>query len=282
MIDAVTRQQLQYVRVPDPTISLEHFPNFLIAGPQRTGTTWLHAHLRFHPEIFLSEPKELFFFSTLKRPGSPRFQSNDLGWYLQFFRDPLWRRALKSAITLWKYREPYRPTVRGEATASYAALDRDVIREIALLNPNIKLILMIRNPVDRAWSHAKKDLIRKRHRQLEDVPEAEFRQFFNESYQRQCARYVENYDNWATYLKAGNILVGLFDDIASRPEELLLDVMAFLGVRSDRRYVDAGVRKPVNPTSPSEIPPQHRRFLEELLAQELAHLKERFGLSWSR
>ena len=62
-------------------------PDFLIIGPQRTGTTWLHAHLRFHPQIFLSEPKELYFFSSLEQrdpsfvpscPGSVTFSSRPL------------------------------------------------------------------------------------------------------------------------------------------------------------------------------------------------------------
>ncbi len=272
--------QLQYIRVSDPTLSLERFPDFLIAGPQRTGTTWLHAHLRYHPEIFLSEPKELFFFSRLKTPSSPKFQSNDLAWYLRFFHDPPWRYALKSAITLWKYRQPYHPRVRGEATASYAALDADVIREITALNPDIKVILMIRNPLDRAWSHAKKDLARNRSRRLEDVTEAEFKTFFTDPYQRQCAHYVENYDNWAAHLKDGHLFGGFFDDIALRPEALLLRVMSFLGVTSDPRYIDRHVREAVNPTATSEVPEEYRRFLEELFRDDLEKLQRRFGLSW--
>jgi hypothetical protein len=274
--------QLHYVTASDAALSLERFPDFLIAGPQRTGTTWLHANLRYHPEILLSEPKELFFFSRLKTPDSPKFQSNDLAWYLQFFRDPAWRYALKTAITVWKYHQAYRPRVRGEATASYAALDPDVIREITTLNADVKVILMIRNPIDRAWSHAKKDLVRNRNRRIEDVPESEFTAFFNDPYQRQCARYVENYDNWAAHLKDGHLLVAHFDDIATHPEALLLRVMSFLGVTSSTRYIDRTVRKAVNPTAASDTPEHYRRFLEDLLKDDIENLRRRFGLSWSK
>jgi len=272
--------QLHYIKVSDPTLSLERFPDFLIAGPQRTGTTWLHAHLRYHPEIFLSEPKELFFFSRLKTPHAPKFQSNELAWYLKFFRDPLWRYVLKNAITLRKYGQRYRPRVRGEATASYAALDADVIREITALNPDIRVILMIRNPIDRAWSHAKKDLARNRSRRLADVTEAEFKTFFTDPYQRQCAHYVENYDNWAAHLKDGHLFGGCFDDIALRPEALLLRVMSFLGVTSDPRYIDHTVREAVNPTATSEVPAEYRRFLGDLFKDDLEKLRRRFGLTW--
>jgi hypothetical protein len=274
--------RLHYVKVSDAALSLDRFPDFLIAGPQRTGTTWLHANLRYHPEIFLSEPKELLFFSRLKTPDSPKFRSNDLAWYLQFFRDPAWRYALKTAITLWKYRQLYRPRVRGEATASYAALDPDIISEIATLNPDMKVIVMIRNPIERAWSHAKKDLVRNRKRRIEEVAESEFTAFFNDPYQRQCARYMENYDNWAAHLKDGHLLGAYFDEISTHPEALLLRVMSFLGVTSSTRYIDRAVREAVNPTAASEVPEHYRRFLADLLKDDIENLRRRFGLSWSK
>jgi len=281
MFSDAIRQKLKYVKVSDPDIGLERFPDFFIVGPQRTGTTWLHAHLRYHPEIMLAEPKELFFFSSLKAPDSRRFHSNELAHYLQFFREPLWRVALHQAICLRRYRQLYRPKIRGEATASYAALDRDIIAEISALKPDLKVILMIRDPVERAWSHAKKDLVRNRRRRFEDVAPNEFEQFFTDPYQRQCARVAENIDNWAAFLQRGHLLVGLFDDIDVRPEELLLAVMDFLAVRSDRRYISREVRELVNPTAASKIPDRYRRFLDELLQDDLAALRERFGLSWS-
>jgi Sulfotransferase domain len=266
--------------VSDPFVELRRFPDFLIAGPQRTGTTWLHAQLRFHPQIFLSEPKELFFFSRLQDHASPKFQSDDLVWYLRFFRDPLWRYLLKTGICLWKYRQLYRPIVRGEATASYAALDRDVIAEIAALKPGIKVVLMIRNPIDRAWSHAKKDLVRNHKRRVDEVSPEEFERFFVDPYQLRCAHYAENYDAWCAGVGAENVFVGRFDDVASRPEELLLDVMRFLAVRAERSYIPSDVRAVVNPAGAAAIPERYRRFLEELLAPDLKRLRERFGMSW--
>jgi Sulfotransferase family len=278
VIPAPVRQKLHHVKVSDAGVSLERFPDFLIVGPQRTGTTWLHANLRFHPQIMLAEPKEIFFFSRLKTPQDPKFQSDDLVWYLQFFREPLWRVAAKNAITLWRYRALYRPRVRGEATASYATLDADVIAEIAALNPEIKVILMIRDPIERAWSHAKKDLARNRGRKLEDVSDEELREFFRGDYQRRCARYVENAESWAAHLRPGHLLLPLFDDIERRPEDLLVEVMRFLGVDSDRRFLGKQARDSVNPTGPSRIPDQHRRFLEELLGDDVRRTKERFGV----
>lgn len=282
MISETVREQLRWVRVSNPNVDLTRFPDFLIIGPQRTGTTWLHANLRYHPQIFLAEPKELFFFSRLQTPADPRFESNELAWYLQFFRDPLWRYLGKTAIALRRYRRFYRPRVRGEATASYAAIDPDVIREIVLLKPDIKAIMMIRDPVDRAWSHAKKDLVRKTKRKVSEVPDDEFQRFFADPFQLDCARYARNHDQWASRLRGGHLRAWIFDDVQRRPEALLTEVMDFLGVDSDRRYVGELARETVNPTAGAEIPEHHRLFLERLFDDELRTLKERFGLTWTR
>lgn len=281
VLSEAVQRRLRYVEAA-PGVDLGRFPDFLIIGPQRTGTTWLHANLREHPDVMLSEPKEIFYFSRLTKRDNPKFQSAKLEWYLKFFREPLWLQLYKQGLCLWKYRELYRPRVRGEATASYAALDPDVIAEIVALRPDIKAMMMIRDPVERAWSHAKKDLSRNRKRDLKEVSDGEFEAFFTDEYQRRCAQYVENHDNWSAQLQPGHLFTAVFDDIAIRPEELLRSAMQFLGIRDDQRFIGDLARAEVNPTGRSRIPARHRRFLEDLFRDQDAKLKQRFNLSWPR
>ncbi|HYC00542.1 MAG TPA: sulfotransferase [Candidatus Limnocylindrales bacterium] len=275
---AALRKRLRYVRISSDRLDLSLFPDFLIIGPQRTGTTWLHANLREHPEIFLSEPKELYFFSRLKSRDSARFESDELDWYLSFFDEPLWHRLYRQWRTYRRHGRLYRPLARGEATASYAAMDDDLIAEIAAISADVKIIMMVRDPVDRAWSHAKKDLVRNRGRRMADVADAEFQQFFADPYQLRCAQYEENLARWQAHFGAANVFVGSFDDVEGRPEELLARVTAFLGVSSDPRYIDPQlVRSAVNPTGQSEVPERYRRYLEQLLAEPIASWKRNFA-----
>ena len=81
------QEKLRWVKVPSGEVDLTCFPDFLLIGPHRTGTTWLYRNLAEHPEVLVSEPKELYFFDRLKSPGDTRYCSNELGWYLRFFRD---------------------------------------------------------------------------------------------------------------------------------------------------------------------------------------------------
>jgi hypothetical protein len=280
-LTAAMRARLRYVKVSRDDLDLSDFPDFLIVGPQRTGTTWLHAHLRYHPEILLSEPKEIFFFSRLKTPEDPKFQSADLEWYLKFFREPWWRRLWRAVESRRRFGVPYRPRVKGEATASYAALGPDVIDEIVFLNPAIKAILMVRDPIDRAWSHAKKDLVRNRGRRLEEVGDEEIMRFLGDEYQLRCAQYATNFENWRSRLQPGHLYVGRFDDIGARPKELLLDVMSFLGVESSERFLGDDVAAAVNPTGGDRIPPKYRAVLEELLGPERVRLQAAAALRHS-
>jgi len=279
-VSAEIQKKLRWVKVPPGEVDLTGFPNFLLIGPHRTGTTWLYRNLAEHPQVLLSEPKELYFFDRLKIPGDPRYRSNELGWYLQFFRNTPARWARKNLHHILKYRELARIRIRGEATASYAVIDRDVIDEIAVLNPAMKVIVLIRNPVERAWSHAKKDLGRKLNRPVAEISDTEFETFFTAPYQRKLAGYGAIVDNWSACLGEGKVFTGRFDDIATRPEALLEEVFRFLGIRSDGRYTGRAARRSVNRTEAAGVPERHRLFLEQWLKPELEELRKRFGLSW--
>ncbi len=280
ILSSEVRERLRHVQLPDGSVRLDRFPDFMIVGPQRTGTTWLHENLRDHPEIFWPRLKEIFYFSRLREPEHPKFQSDRLDWYLGLFRDPAWLWLAKNYFSLRLCGRPYRPRRFGEATASYAAMDRELIDEVVALNPAVRVIIMIRNPVERAWSHAKKDLVRNAGRKLDDVTQEQWHAFFSDEYQRRCAQYRRNIDNWRDALADGHLLVGKFDDIQDRPEEFLLEVMNFLGVSAGERYFGPSVREPVNPTSGGGMPDVHREYLERLLADDLADLRDQYGLSW--
>ena len=105
----------------------EQGPNFLIIGATKCGTSSLFAYLQEHPQILLPHKKEINFFN----------QNFDLGieWYLAHF----------PSIT------DSQQFLTGEASPHYL-YNRDVERRIFQLFPDIKLIIMLRNPVDRTIS----------------------------------------------------------------------------------------------------------------------------------
>lgn len=113
-------------------------PNFLIIGSQKAGTTWLHDAVSQHPEVVVSTPKELHFFNN-----RTKFERG-LDWYAGHFVPTPVTRAI------------------GEATPCFNTIDipedrpderRDLIpQRIHEAIPEVRLILILRDPVERAVS----------------------------------------------------------------------------------------------------------------------------------
>jgi Sulfotransferase family len=123
-----------------------NLPDFLIAGVPKAGTTALYAALLRHPQLFLPETKEPKFFLT-DGPPPNRGGPGDV----QTYQENVWRRSDYEALFA-----PAPPgTLRGEATPFYL-YSRPAQLRIHQLVPEVKLILVLRDPIDRAhsnWTH---------------------------------------------------------------------------------------------------------------------------------
>ena len=104
-------------------------PTFLGVGVPRAGTTWLHTLLAAHPDVYLpTRRKEVRFFD--------RHHDQGPDWYQEFFCGP---------------EEAHRYKAIGEISPQYLYCD-ECPRRISMLLPNAKLLVMLRHPVDRAYS----------------------------------------------------------------------------------------------------------------------------------
>jgi sulfotransferase family protein len=121
-------------------------PDFLVAGVPKAGTTALHAALSRHPGLFLSPVKEPKFFLT-DGPPPGRGGPGDALTY----REHVWRRDRYEAL----FTAAPPGALRGEATPFYL-YDPGALRRIRDLIPDARLIVVIRDPVERAhsnWTH---------------------------------------------------------------------------------------------------------------------------------
>jgi len=212
-------------------------------------------------------------------PKHPEYNSTDFNWYLKHFEESLHRTRIKRWEMFKAYWEWYQPKVRGEATASYAALSDDGIQSILKINPDIKIIMGIRNPIERAWSHAKKDLARNQKRKWQDVSETDFLTFFRDPYQLQCGHYSQLIERWKSHLSPNQFKLIQFEEIAQHPHELLMEIYAFLGVKAKRKYTQHPiVTKRVNPTSSAGVPPVYEQALRSLFQDEIDRLASQYNI----
>ncbi len=121
-------------------------PDFLVAGVPKAGTTALHAALSRHPGLYMSPIKEPKFFLTDGPPPSKGGPGDVLT-----YREHVWQRDRYEA--LFDAAPPGVP--RGESTPLYL-YDRAALRRIRDLVPAAKLVVILRDPVERAhsnWTH---------------------------------------------------------------------------------------------------------------------------------
>jgi len=121
-------------------------PNMFIVGAGRAGTTALHYFLSQHPDIFMSEPKELmFFYKDLIKEGSNFLKNKPL--YLKQDLYPVkTEEEYLNVFSGWRSEK-----IAGEATPGYL-YSKVAAKEIHKFNPTAKIIIILRNPVDIIYS----------------------------------------------------------------------------------------------------------------------------------
>ena len=199
---------LQQVGVPRCKLAL--LPDFLVISPPKTGSTWLADNVRRHPGLFVPARKEVKYFSSFG-------DWLGLEWYLDHFAEAGDR-------------------LKGEASPSYALLPLDRIRLVRELMPQVKLVFLMRDPVDRAWSHVRHTFrygeaaFAYRAIPLEEATDQDWRDGARHPWIVANNDYLGQLQRWLSIFPREQFFVGFYEDLARRPESLLRDLFAFLGV----------------------------------------------------
>lgn len=235
---------------------VEGFPDFLVIGAQKAGTTWLYANLKQHKDLFLSEKKEIHYFDW-------NFYRS-IKWYLSHFK--------KSG-----------DKIRGEVTPAYSTLDRVKIKHIYRCNPHLKIIFIVRNPIERAWSHALNNYCVGMNIPFEKLTTDDFNWHFNSYASTIRSDYSRTVSNWLSVFPKEQFYLCYYEDVKENPEQLLNNVFGFLGVNSISDFNDFPFNKVINRGPTNKIPEKESKLLEELyypkIKQMVPYLGERC-LKW--
>lgn len=173
-------------------------PTMIGIGAQKCASSWVHAALGVHPQIGVSNPKEVDFFSYYFDRG---YQ-----WYESHFAHSTQR------------------PVRFEASPSYLYDPRSPGR-VYDYDPAMKILLMLRDPIDRAYSNHLHEVI-KGHIGPIDFAEGLAN---NPAYIEQ-GRYATHLKRWLSVFPREHILVLLAEDVSANPDAAAQQVYAFAGV----------------------------------------------------
>ena len=271
----------------------ERLPDFLGIGAQRTGTTWLWENLRRHPEIWMPERKEIHYFerSTMypfyrQRPealarkrkllarrvlddvrrGDWREIIRDLG-FLVGLNDDRWYASLFADAG---------GKVAGEITPAYSTLPSKQIEHIHTIMPQARIVFIVRDPVDRAWSAVKFGVRWRMGRplDLETFSLDDLRRIVETERFQVQGDYVRTITRWREHFPAEQFFVGFFDDIVHRPAWFLSRVFAFLEVDASEEHVTSVAFQRANPSRDVEMPPEFRSLLTEIYYPQIVSLSD--------
>jgi hypothetical protein len=240
--------------------------DFLIAGVQKGGTTALFQYLAEAPDVALADPKEVHFFDD---DGQDWAAANYAAYEAHF--------------------PPPDGRPRGEATPIYLYW-KDGLERIAAYNPAMKLVILLRDPVQRAWSHWRMEYARG----AETEP---FAWCIREGRQRLFRADLWGYHREYSYVERGfygeqleravalfgreRLLVVKSDELRSDPGPVLVDVRRFLGLGPGEPPRPREIHVGQDIEYPSQLTDEDVAFLRSLYANDDRRLKALTGLSFA-
>lgn len=258
-------------------------PDFLIIGVQKGGTTSLYNYLIEHPDIISARRKEVHFFDQHYRKGVAWYRGNFPTVFYKYYMERIRKQ----------------PFITGEGSPEYLFYPH-VAKKVAGLLPNVKLIALLRNPVDRAysqyrhnigWGHEKLSfeealaLEEERTREGKEMAAAD-ENYHNFSYQRAAylgrGIYVDQLQRWMNLFPREQILLLRSEDFHKDPAEIYKKTLAFLNVpvfepeNLKRGYIQYNKSK----DTPSKMDPAIRKRLVEYFEPHNARLYEFLGINF--
>jgi hypothetical protein len=170
-----------------------------------------------------------------------------------------------------------RGRLAGEITPAYSCLSESAISHVYGLMPETKLILLLRDPIDRAWSHARMDLKRTAGRYVDRIDNSEYEAHFNGVSSRLRGDYLGAIRRWRSHFSENQIFVGFYDDILANPEDLLLKIFRFLEVTATESNLPSTVRTRVNAGERAAIPTELHQYLAALYVDDMRELARKYG-----
>ena len=252
-------------------------PDFLVLGGQRCGSTSLYTMLTGHPQVMAASHKEPHFFDRNHRRGDD--------FYRRLF-------PLRAHVRARERRLGGLPVVTGEATTYYLAHPA-VPGRVAAMLPDVRLVAILRNPVDRAYSHyqlsvrggwetlsfedalaAEPERIAGEEQRLLDDPDFTGHSHRYHSY-RTRGLYLEQLERWWAAFPTDRLLVLRSEDMFADQTAVYAELAAFLGLApDDRRAFESR-----NRVSYSGMTDATRRELEAYYAEPNRRLEARLGRS---
>ena len=266
---------------------------FLSVGAMKAGTTWLYDKLKQHRDIHFSPQKEVHFLShyyghtnsllPVKRQRRARIamqairakkeDRNDLlrlrRWYANYKSQPVdyvwFERLMEADKAGAKYLADFSNLNCFLTPKDWADIRQNHVR-------HLRVVYIMRDPVERTWSHFKYHLRFSEHPAAKQ-PDQDFTLFkdtVGKDWFWRNACYAETVSALTSGLASDQLKIAYFEDMISEPEQFLREIEAFIGLPQGRYNSD--LRTPRNRSIATVLPQPWRSYLNELFEHEFRRL----------
>lgn len=232
---------------------------FLCVGAQKSGTTTYHKILESQEEIFLANPKELHYFTLNYNKGEE--------WYNAHFND---KRQTE---------------IGGEITPFYL-FHKEAAKRIYDYNKEMKIIILLRNPIERAISHyfhAKKRGFEKLDlQQALEIEDERLAMGDSYSYQKHTylsrSLYIEQIKRYESLFKPENILIMKSEDLFEKPVKSIEMTREFLGL--ERKTVSGAAKLENVGIYDNQVSQETKEWLQVRLKKTIETVDKKYRIKW--
>lgn len=222
------------------------YPDFICVGAQKAATTWLYDAMRWIPGVFLPAIKELHYFSEIHtedaRRFGPKHRVEQIGHIRAYHGAKTTRTKFEDMVLRQlDHLETDRPDddwyrgifgfandqdICGEICPCYMSMPTRGIRHVMSINPLVRVLVLVRDPVDRVWSHMRMhtkigsldfDLD---HILSGDVPLGPYMLYTD---------YANSMRRWKSMAGEGRFKPIVYDRIGVDPQSVLEEILEFIG-----------------------------------------------------
>ncbi len=264
-------------------------PDFLCVGAQKAGTTWIFVVMRESIGVYVPPIKEGNYLLEARerdRAWARRYRLQQVEPMRRYYlRDRLVARDTASSLKLFDLYEQecvddawykqvfgYAPAgqVAGEVCPSYMCMPEENIEHALSLNPDLRVILFVRDPIDRLWSQVR---MNKRYGLIDRPMDALIRDKRGMHTFLENSDYARSIERWSSALKPGHLGLFLYDRIRQEPRALATEIFGFLGASAAGMH---GWATRTNIGQEMVLEPEHRAVLLEWMRPQYAYLRRHF------
>lgn len=266
---------------------MKNTPDFIGIGMQKAGTTWLAANLGRHPSVWTPPIKEIHYFDEVhvnpdwyqRRQGA---SLNNLKW-LRAHNSNLPPKVISKEIAFWQHMRKRHindiwyqsiwssfhdsdKKAIGEITPDYSILPLEGVQHVYKLAPDAKIIILLRDPIDRNWSSVRM-YAKEQHINPLECYKAQF--IIDRS------RIIQMLNTWEKTYSEDKFFIAFYEDIRTKPYWLLRSICNFLKIDFKREYFPHA-REKVHVGKGMEMPNNILEYYKKEFYDDISFARDRF------